>query len=156
MRRAMWIGLHIVACVGICCADIITKVWAVHADLDICHLIPGVSCILTYNPGIICGITTSFAWIRYAIVMVQTGITLAAFWYGVQRACYGEYAWEYVAISAGGAGNLVSRVIYDNVIDFIVIGAGAYTWPAFNIADIAIVGGVCMLMLKPYKGVRYA
>jgi signal peptidase II len=38
---------------------------------------------------------------------------------------------------AGAAGNLIDRFVRGAVVDFIAIGR----WPAFNIADVAIVGG---------------
>jgi signal peptidase II len=38
---------------------------------------------------------------------------------------------------AGAAGNLIDRFVRGAVVDFIAIGR----WPAFNVADVAIVGG---------------
>jgi signal peptidase II len=41
-------------------------------------------------------------------------------------------------IFSGAAGNLIDRVLYGQVVDFIDIYIGSYHWPAFNVADSAI------------------
>ncbi|MFW6081596.1 MAG: signal peptidase II [Desulfosalsimonas sp.] len=42
----------------------------------------------------------------------------------------------------GAAGNLIDRLRFGNVVDFIDVYAGDYHWPAFNLADSAITIGV--------------
>lgn len=55
-----------------------------------------------------------------------------------------EGLWLAVGLVVGGAlGNLVDRIRIGAAIDFI----DPPLWPAFNIADIAIVGGVALLVL---------
>ena len=52
------------------------------------------------------------------------------------------------ALIIGGAlGNLIDRVRYGHVVDFIDAYWGDYHWPAFNIADSAIVVGAIGLAL---------
>ncbi|HYK19513.1 MAG TPA: signal peptidase II, partial [Pyrinomonadaceae bacterium] len=46
---------------------------------------------------------------------------------------------------AGIAGNLTDRVRLGFVVDFIVIHAGSYHWPTFNIADASITIGALLL-----------
>lgn len=53
----------------------------------------------------------------------------------------------HVCIIAGSVANLIDRVIYGGVIDFILLSYGSYSWPVFNIADMAIVCGVGLLVL---------
>jgi signal peptidase II len=49
-----------------------------------------------------------------------------------------------LAIALGGAiGNLIDRVRLHYVIDFL----NFYVWPIFNVADMAIVSGVCLIVL---------
>ena len=50
-------------------------------------------------------------------------------------------------IIAGALGNLVDRVRYGHVVDFVDWYYGSYHWPAFNVADAAIVGGAIALVL---------
>ncbi|HDD43838.1 MAG TPA: signal peptidase II, partial [Candidatus Desulfofervidus auxilii] len=48
-------------------------------------------------------------------------------------------------------GNLIDRLFYGNVIDFIDFHIGKYHWPAFNIADSVISIGVFLLFLCFYR-----
>lgn len=50
-------------------------------------------------------------------------------------------------VLGGAVGNLIDRVAYGWVIDFLDAYWGSYHWPAFNIADIAISVGVFFLLL---------
>ena len=49
------------------------------------------------------------------------------------------------AVFGGAIGNLLDRVRFGEVIDFLDFYVGAYHWPAFNVADAAISVGVCFL-----------
>ncbi|HUI46149.1 MAG TPA: signal peptidase II [Nitrospirota bacterium] len=50
-------------------------------------------------------------------------------------------------ISGGAAGNLIDRVRYGEVVDFIQWYVKSYYWPSFNVADSAITVGVCLLVV---------
>lgn len=53
-----------------------------------------------------------------------------------------------LAVIAGGAiGNLIDRVRDGAVTDFVRWGAGGYTWPIFNVADVALVIGAALLVI---------
>jgi signal peptidase II len=49
-------------------------------------------------------------------------------------------------ILGGAMGNLWDRIIYGRVVDFLDFYVGSYHWPAFNIADSAIVIGAILLI----------
>src|SRR5438309_2911549 len=49
-------------------------------------------------------------------------------------------------IFGGAIGNLLDRVRFGEVIDFLDFYIDAYHWPAFNVADAAISVGVCFLI----------
>ena len=53
-----------------------------------------------------------------------------------------------VLILAGAIGNLIDRIRVGYVIDFIELYYGAWRFPAFNVADIAIFLGAVMLALE--------
>jgi signal peptidase II len=56
--------------------------------------------------------------------------------------------WAMVLVAAGGAGNLVDRVIRDGrVIDFMNFGLGSVRTGIFNIADVQIMVGLGLLLL---------
>ncbi|TSA05313.1 MAG: lipoprotein signal peptidase [Methylococcus sp.] len=56
------------------------------------------------------------------------------------------------ALVLGGAlGNLIDRVLYGYVIDFLDVYYGEWHWPAFNVADSAITVGVIFLLLESLR-----
>jgi signal peptidase II len=57
------------------------------------------------------------------------------------------YSWPLALIAGGAAGNLIDRVRFGSVIDFLDFYVGNYHWPAFNIADSAICVGVGLFLL---------
>lgn len=55
-------------------------------------------------------------------------------------------------ILAGGIiGNLIDRLTLGHVVDFLDLHLGFYRWPAFNIADMAILTGVCIFTWSSIK-----
>lgn len=53
-----------------------------------------------------------------------------------------------LALILGGAiGNVIDRILYGHVIDFLDVFVGDWHWPAFNVADAAISIGAVMLII---------
>ena len=56
-----------------------------------------------------------------------------------------------LALILGGAcGNLIDRIFYRQVVDFIDIGIGNLRWPVFNLADSAVVIGMFFLFYSVF------
>ncbi len=53
-------------------------------------------------------------------------------------------------ILGGAIGNLIDRVAYGYVIDFLDVYYGSWHWPAFNIADAAITVGVGLMLAESF------
>ncbi|MBS1853136.1 MAG: signal peptidase II [Acidobacteria bacterium] len=54
-----------------------------------------------------------------------------------------------LALILGGAvGNLWDRLLSGKVVDFLLFYVGEYQWPAFNVADSAIVVGAALLVVE--------
>jgi len=51
-------------------------------------------------------------------------------------------------ILGGALGNLWDRVVSGRVVDFLLFYVGQYQWPAFNVADSAIVVGAALLVYE--------
>jgi signal peptidase II len=51
-------------------------------------------------------------------------------------------------ILSGAIGNLIDRVRFGEVVDFIDVYVSSHHWPAFNVADSAITVGACFLILE--------
>ncbi|MDY7025563.1 MAG: signal peptidase II [Pseudomonadota bacterium] len=50
-------------------------------------------------------------------------------------------------VIGGAIGNLIDRLAYGYVIDFLDFYVGSYHWPAFNVADIAVSTGAFLLFV---------
>jgi signal peptidase II len=51
-------------------------------------------------------------------------------------------------ILGGALGNLWDRLLSGRVVDFLLVYIGSYQWPAFNVADSAIVVGAGLLVFE--------
>ena len=61
---------------------------------------------------------------------------------------------DYVGLSlimGGAIGNLIDRLHYGWVVDFIDFSIGKFHWPAFNVADSALTIGVTIMLLAHIK-----
>jgi signal peptidase II len=54
-------------------------------------------------------------------------------------------------VLGGAVGNLIDRIVYGSVIDFLDVYYKTWHWPAFNIADSAITVGICILLLDSIR-----
>jgi signal peptidase II len=85
--------------------------------------------------------------VRTAIFKIVTGLILV----GTLIAAFklGLTGWPLVGLSlawAGGASNWVDRVTRGSVVDFLNVGFGALRTGIFNVADVAIMLGACILV----------
>lgn len=56
------------------------------------------------------------------------------------------------SVTGGAIGNLVDRVRSDRgVVDFLDFGIGAWRWPVFNVADIAVTCGAILLAMSLWR-----
>jgi len=59
-------------------------------------------------------------------------------------------------ILSGAIGNLIDRIRFGEVIDFIDVHWYDHHWPAFNVADSAICVGVALLFLETWREERHS
>lgn len=53
-------------------------------------------------------------------------------------------------ILSGAGGNMIDRIRYNHVVDFLDFGIGSSRWPAFNVADACITTGVALLLISSF------
>ena len=58
----------------------------------------------------------------------------------------------YALLFGGIIGNLIDRIVYGYVIDYLSFNFGSYYFPVFNIADACIVLAVIILIARMIKG----
>ena len=71
-----------------------------------------------------------------------------------------RYQWSRLAAAglilfvAGGVSNLIDRLALGSVIDFLNVGIGSFRTGIFNVADVAILAGLALLLLERYRSHR--
>jgi signal peptidase II len=103
------------------------------------------------NPGIAFGVLSEGAVPFQAVALTVLGlaavVALSAYALRVPRVH--RLRRTALALVVGGAiGNLVDRIRYGAVVDFIHVYWRTYQWPDFNVADSAISVGVTLLVLE--------
>jgi len=73
---------------------------------------------------------------------------LMAFWLSRTPRANWRSALPYALVIGGAIGNVIDRQIHGHVVDFIQWYVGNHYWPAFNIADSAIVAGAIGIALS--------
>ena len=133
--------------------DQITKMFVTHT-MHLHESIPGIKDFfnLTYirNPGAAFGIfaTTNSAF-RLIFFVGESTFALGLLGTIFYR-LHPDDVWGQLTVSSifGGAiGNLIDRLRYGEVIDFLDFHISGYHWPAFNVADSAISIGVVSLLI---------
>lgn len=104
---------------------------------------------LAYNTGAAFSFLASASgwqrWFFTAIALVA--VVVITFWLRKLKPHEWLVALSLSLILSGAVGNLIDRVFYGHVIDFIQWHYKGYYWPAFNIADSAISVGAVLLVV---------
>lgn len=74
------------------------------------------------------------------ISLIAAGLVL--WFYQKTPKPYPFLAAGFALIFGGAVGNLIDRIRFGRVVDFLDVYVGAYHWPAFNVADSAITIGI--------------
>ena len=106
------------------------------------------------NPGAAFSfLAQSPEWFRQPFFLISTGIAIIALLFFI---LYAQEEGVLLVIAAasilGGAiGNLIDRLLYGEVIDFLLFYWRGLSWPAFNVADSCITVGVVALLWASWK-----
>ena len=97
----------------------------------------------TYNTGAAFSfLADAGGWQLWFFTVLAVGISgLLGYWLSRTRRGDWRQALPYARVIGGALGNVIDRQIHGHVIDFIQWHWRGHYWPAFNIADAAIVGG---------------
>ena len=113
-------------------------------------VIPGLlNWTLAFNPGAAFSfLAGEDGWQRWLFTALAIGVSaMLAFW--LSRMPRGDWrnAAAFALIIGGALGNLIDRLRFGHVTDFVQVYWGAWSFPAFNVADSAISVGAVMLVL---------
>ena len=77
------------------------------------------------------------------------GISFVAIVFVIWLLIKSSYNYFGLSLVLGGAiGNLIDRVLYGKVIDFIDFSIGSFHWPAFNVADSSLTIGIIIILFS--------
>ena len=138
-----------------------SKAWAVRALRygEDKKIIPGfLDLIYTENPGIAFGqLQEGGSFGRWFFVVLASAAAVAVFYYFLRTPRNDDRVLGACSLLlAGILGNLTDRARLGYVIDFIVLHAGSYHWPTFNVADASITLGAVILAYDLVIGHRKA
>lgn len=109
------------------------------------------------NPGSAFGLFSGLPGARYFLFIVGIGALVIVAAYLRRAAPDARRLGVELGLLAGGAlGNVIDRISFGRVTDFIVWRIGTHEWPTFNIADAALVVGVIGLLfdMRPDEAAR--
>ena len=135
-----------------------TKLWADTA-LGLYRpvaLLPMLNLTLSYNEGAAFGLLQDQGgWQRWLFALLALAVSgYIGYWLSRLGPGMRWHAAGLSAILGGAIGNLIDRLIYGHVIDFVDIHYGAWHYPAFNVADSAITIGVALLIVGMWREVE--
>ena len=110
--------------------------------------------VLTWNRGVSFGMFNEAGawnvWVFTAIAVVIVAVLL----YWLKRADTWTAVVAYGAIIGGALGNVVDRLRFGAVVDFLDFHVAGTHWPAFNVADAAIVVGAGLVVIDSLMSAR--
>ena len=133
-------------------ADQGSKYWILHVldlpDLRQVVLLPVLNLTYVQNQGVTFGLLNGLgSWSHFVLAGIALVVVVAlGIW--MRRAENTLMAVSIGAIAGGAVGNVIDRLRYGWVVDFIHAHIGDWSWYVFNVADAAIVCGVALLILE--------
>ena len=111
---------------------------------------PFFNLVTAWNPGISFGILQDLPngqWVLTAVAM----LIVAWLFVWLRKANQRSTALALGLIIGGAIGNIIDRIRFSAVFDYLDFHALGYHWPAFNLPDSFIFGGVLILLIINFK-----
>lgn len=119
-------------------------------------IMPMLNMTLSYNRGAAFSLLADQGgwqrWLFTGLAFAVSGYLL--WWLRTLRAGERLTAWGLALILGGALGNVIDRLVYGHVVDFIDVHYGGWHWPAFNVADSAITVGVVLVLVATVLDAR--
>ncbi len=115
------------------------------------EVIPGLFNIVLYrNPGAAFSVFSTGGALRTLFLIAVSIAALVIIAVLIRQSKDALMSFALSMIAGGAVGNLIDRVRYGYVTDFLDFYVGRYHWPAFNVADSAITVGVALAIFSYY------
>lgn len=140
--------LSIVLAVIVAALDQLTK-WLISVRMQEFQDIPVIrgffSIQFVRNPGAAFGMLENKQWLFILVTLAAVGAML--YYLRTPEGKKGVIPWALGLLMGGAVGNLIDRVRFGRVVDFLLFYWKDYSFPNFNVADIAITVGVGLFIL---------
>lgn len=111
--------------------------------------------VMVYNKGAAFSfLADQQGWQRYLFAGISVAASLLIIWMLKRHASQRLFCWALALILGGAIGNLIDRIAYGHVIDFLDVHVYGWHWPAFNIADSAITIGAVLFIFDEFRRVN--
>jgi signal peptidase II len=115
---------------------------------------PFLRLVLAWNKGVSYGLFPQDSLAGQYLLIVLSILACLLLWLWLARTDSPLTASALGLIIGGASGNALDRLLYDAVADFFLFHAFGYSWYVFNVADIAIVIGVMLLLYESFRNDR--
>ena len=151
MSRIGRFTIGIAALAATLVADQASKDWVLNGlrlpEIGSVPVFPGLSLTMVWNHGITFGLLSGGeTWAGTVLAVIALAV-VAALGVWMWRAERLGVALALGAVSGGAIGNVIDRMRFGAVVDFIHAYALGWSWYVFNVADAAIVCGVAALVI---------
>ena len=124
--------------------------YLVRHNLDLHDTVPVVGDFfrLTYveNSGIVFGIKVGVALPLFTVLSLAATVLILYYFYR-ERTNHLGIRISLALVLGGAIGNLIDRIVFGQVVDFLDFGLGKYRFFVFNVADSAVTVGVILFLL---------
>ena len=131
--------------------------WLVSATLPLdrkIELLPFFNLVEVWNRGVSFGMFSNGANYTPYILMLLTIIIVIFLLFWLKKEENKLIIISLGFIIGGAVGNLIDRIRFNAVYDFLDVFVGTYHWPAFNIADSAVFIGACYLIIESFTDAK--
>lgn len=115
-------------------------------------VLPGLNITYVQNTGAAFSfLSDAGGWQRWFFIALSGGVSIGlVIWIYTLPVTWRWLAVALALVLGGALGNLLDRIMFGYVIDFIDVYYQKWHWPAFNVADSAISIGVVMLIIDTF------
>ena len=111
--------------------------------------------VLVYNKGAAFSfLANQGGWQRYFFTAIGIAAALFIIYLLKKHAGQRLFCWALALILGGAVGNVIDRLMYGHVIDFLDFHVNNWHWPAFNVADSAIFVGAALFIIDELRRVN--
>lgn len=148
MLRLLWISLLVLV------LDQVTKLWiqGVFQPYESLEVTPFFNLVLAFNTGAAFSfLSDGGGWQRWFFIGLALLVSVVlVLWLRRLSVEERRTGWGLALVLGGAIGNVIDRIWLGHVVDFLDFHWAGMHWPAFNVADMAITGGVVLLLLDGF------